>query len=552
VKLGMARPVHLVNGLDREYTVDINGRQHRLGPRAREKISVAEGKVTLRILDEKQNPAPRSFSINTSFFTRPFDGTVHVINPDGTAMLLREEVVYSAGGSDDAAEPELLTGKFYYAIKSVDYAFEPAPQSLKVADRDKRIIKTHLEVVRDFSMLQQVSLLFERKDMQAACDVLRNRLELMPEESMLLMVATQIMPSDQAAALFRTKLSIRPVLVDWHRAYQEVIERAQPDHDVRGEYARLLEAEPDNAVLCYLLGRVTTDHAAARQLYRKAAAAKPPVAYAFHAMAYDAMVRGEFQSALDNERQALALEPDNPGFKAYELDALLALGRYDELLAMLSASKESSDEPMKRDVSLEVYLLARKGDRAGARQRAQQYCDSIRDKASAPALESLRADFDALLAYVQRDADGYATALRVMQQDHRPLERALHSGKFAEAMEAARTVPSEHAWGYLLIYLAAHDAGDTAAAKTAFDAAQAALSAGGADERLAGQWLAGTSVPAADALLDLHVSVDQKKVILASLGLRQPSIRSDCFSLARKLNYDTRFPHQLIDRITSK
>jgi hypothetical protein len=36
--------------------------------------------------------------------------------------------------------------------------------------------------------------------------------------------------------------------------------------------------------------------------------------------------------------------------------------------------------------------------------------------------------------------------------------------------------------------------------------------------------------------------------MLTALGLRHPAVREPCFAMAKKLNYDARFPHLLLAR----
>jgi len=42
---------------------------------------------------------------------------------------------------------------------------------------------------------------------------------------------------------------------------------------------------------------------------------------------------------------------------------------------------------------------------------------------------------------------------------------------------------------------------------------------------------------------------NEKLVLLTALGVSNPSLRTECFALARKLDFDRRFPHLLIKSI---
>ena len=47
-------------------------------------------------------------------------------------------------------------------------------------------------------------------------------------------------------------------------------------------------------------------------------------------------------------------------------------------------------------------------------------------------------------------------------------------------------------------------------------------------------------------LIRIRETPREKVLLLAALGLHDPSAREACFALARKLNYDRRFPHLLL------
>jgi hypothetical protein len=43
----------------------------------------------------------------------------------------------------------------------------------------------------------------------------------------------------------------------------------------------------------------------------------------------------------------------------------------------------------------------------------------------------------------------------------------------------------------------------------------------------------------------------EKLLALTALGVHDPAAREPCFALARKLNFDPRFPHLLIEQVLS-
>jgi hypothetical protein len=103
---------------------------------------------------------------------------------------------------------------------------------------------------------------------------------------------------------------------------------------------------------------------------------------------------------------------------------------------------------------------------------------------------------------------------------------------------------------HLLMFLAASLHNRPELATKHFDAAAKLLSEGDAEDRTfaaALQASPGTTKPA--DLLRLRKEPDKKAILLAALGVRDPSSRGAYFELARKLNYDRRFPHLLLNQV---
>jgi len=55
-------------------------------------------------------------------------------------------------------------------------------------------------------------------------------------------------------------------------------------------------------------------------------------------------------------------------------------------------------------------------------------------------------------------------------------------------------------------------------------------------------------IPLGD-LLHLRAPPSQKLLLVTAQGLRDTAARNECFSLARKLNWDRRFPHLLLKQV---
>lgn len=140
--------VHLVNGLDRPYTVRLNGGEHALQPQSVTPVRLAEGEVEVEIADS--SIPPETLSIATPFWSRPFASHTFVINPDRSAILQISTVTYvprNAGGGAPPSRPEFTTGQTLQYFRDIDYPFEPVPESIELDSGAKQTTRMALSVL---------------------------------------------------------------------------------------------------------------------------------------------------------------------------------------------------------------------------------------------------------------------------------------------------------------------------------------------------------------------------------------------------------------------
>ena len=102
-------------------------------------------------------------------------------------------------------------------------------------------------------------------------EYLRRVLRLDPDDVLALGSVLAMMSPKDAIAFVRPRLAGRPVRGEWHRAYQSLVERTDPDADLKPEYRKLVEETKRAPAAVYLLGRLE-DGPAAEKLYEEAAA----------------------------------------------------------------------------------------------------------------------------------------------------------------------------------------------------------------------------------------------------------------------------------------
>ena len=570
IYLGQSRKVYVVSGLPTGSTVSVAGKRIFLPPFGREEVRLAEGRVPFAMTDVKTADGgitklaapPQSVELHTPFLTRPFNFTTFVLNPDGAAILLREEEVYtpSTQTAPEAAETEVMAGEHLYAVASIDYAFKDAPATLKT-EATKPVIKHVLTDYKPDDATDAVRTLLNHRDAKVAGAYLAARLAAGSDDPALPFMAATVLEPDAALAALKPGLDAVPLRMQWHRAYQNLLEREGKADQAAAEYRKRLDADPSNPQLAYLLGRITEDPAAARKLYLQAATANPPVALGRFALAFDALSDGRYPAALDEIDKAIAIDSEGDGFSGLRQEVLAALGRFRDALGQLRRDQNATGKPF-RDidaVELQVYLLTRAGDAAGAKAAKETFIAGVRKNAGPATGEYVRRDLEAITAYLKQDRESYRALLGGASLPGEPVPArlryrvAITAGDPAAAKAAAAEIEGADVPSLLcVLYLCANQSKASDAAAYLAPAVNA-LRAGDRDERRVAAWLSSDAdapslgTPPDPAAVDaLAVLPEVKRVYLAAIGLRHPAIKSKCFELAKKYDYDTRFPHLLI------
>jgi tetratricopeptide (TPR) repeat protein len=553
--MGQKRSVYLLNGLERPYGVMVNGQKAKLFPRKPWPFPVAEGTIRIQAQDPELPSAEQTCTVETPFWLRPFLNRTFVINPDRAAVLIWEETVYAPTDSHDpgkASPYKLYAGDLLYTFKGVDYSFEDFPKSIRLDSQSSRAHRNRVDVLQPFPSTVVYQLLTKNRGAAIANAYLRNLVLGNPDDEVPLFMLTNQMSAEEGTRFLRPKLEVQPIRLNWHRAYQTLMERSQPGHDLTGEYRALLEKDPSNSALLYLLGRVTTDPNTAEQLFLKATEGDKPCPYAFYALAYRRASRAEFAEAFSLARQAAREMPASLFFANLEEEMLQALGRYDELIERVG--KERQKNPL--DVSLvgeEIRLRAAKGEKDQARQIVDAYCKALQKTEPAERAEEFRKYLTALRCYSEGDLKGYLESMGQMKGEKTNFDVALSAGKLTEAAQILKD--SKEAGAYMNALLYAASASNPSMKDFSEEHLQATIKGlreGGKEERFAADCLEGKCAadPARIRSLELHPA--QKRILMAAMGARFPAQRAACFETGRQLNYNTAFPHLFLKDLFGK
>lgn len=542
--------VVLTSGLAQPYTVQLNGQSYTLKPHSAEVLHLPEGGFTLQDAPGGHIVgSPRTFSFRIPLFSHLDTERVAIINPDRAAVLLTTEIPYFKDGTtppaDEAPVYTLLANQPSYFIPKPDFVIEAADPRVSMPTGTTRVVKTRLEQLRDPDLSWVLENLTAKVGYPAAHEHLMILAAHRSNEDFLRNAVRTLKPEDMPA-FFKVRLAERPVLIEWHRYYQGMMESTQPGHDLVGEYRAYLAADPGNGALMYLLGRQILEYAEQRRLFEQALTTTPPCFYAHGAMGFDAMCEGRFTDALAHYTAAEQTGLATASRKQYRRQTLWALDRSRDLLAELAAERKA--DPLDAELADEEIraTLALNGDRAGAQKLKETYLTAY--KATKPSAENL-ADVETYLQagidYQLGELTAYAQSLSRLDSPYYKFRAACARGDLKAATEVVSAQSRARVQDWLLLYLLAQHNHDAPAAEHHFTHALEAMKAESQEYRQVAVLLAAAH-PDARTICGLHIDVNDKRVLLTALGLRQPADQATYFEMARKLNFSPEFPAHLL------
>jgi tetratricopeptide (TPR) repeat protein len=570
---GSRRQVFLVNGLDKPYTVKLNGTAHTLNPHVATPARIAEGDIKVELADAATPVATETISINTPFLTRPFDQHTFVINPDHAAVIERTTVFYRANVSilnqNSGPEPRrsYVAGKALHTFDGVDYPFSEPPSRISMKSSDSEVSRDALSVLNADPRIDPLIILSSLKDdvgEQAVLEVTRRRILLDPEHGEgYLKLLYAMMEPQKLAEFLRPGLDQRPLRIQWHRIYQTILTESAQEQKLEREYESMLSKEPQNKELMYLAARVASSPDHALELLQQASSGDSPSAFALYSLGGYELENGRFQEAAEHVKKAMKMLPGMEEMKWYAVEAMIAAGQYDELLPLLQPIERGPLPGSLTAFGHEVYVHMVKGRRTeadAAVERCRAALKPLDQKLADGQAEALRSmqEYCAgnLTLYVTRLSgskslsDRFAAHLTMGNLDAAREDLKESDAVAAKDGSSRRVIElGRDSNPHLLIYLAAMTRSRKDLAESHLKAAIDVLAKGDRENRAYAAALrdgaSAANMPLTE-LLRLRQRHEEKLVLLTALGLRDPAAREQCFALARQLNYDKRYPYQTI------
>jgi hypothetical protein len=394
-------------------------------------------------------------------------------------------------------------------------------------------------------------LLKEKLGPEAVRAHLVHQATLNPGKESLQQAIMMILKPDDARKLLETHLADRPVLVDWHRGYQQLMDRNFPQEDTSTRYRQWMEAEPDNGSLIYLYARTLHDRSQSQVLNEKATRAKIPSNYAFYALGTEAFIDGDYTRSLELLDRAEKAGLKSDALRLRQRDAFLALNRIDDVLARTKQRRAA--EPLNTTLFVDELMLsqARKPDRIAGQRSIATFITAVRGKLGAadPELDPYLASH---LAYSLGDERDAGVSLTKVKGPWHAFEAAVAQRDHVAAARAIKDHPQHISRFQWILMLTAHAAGDEAAAEKYYQSALAELEQEDSYGREIAQLVKTPSAEAAQKIMQHPTFADELRVMLTALGVRMPEQRAALFKRASELDHDPAFPHLLLTSVRQK
>lgn len=545
---GLSREVYFVNGLNKPYNIEVNGKKVNLRSMSNKPVKVREGTIKVDILDLDLEPSEKNLTvdINTSFWTRPLNDQIYIINPDKAAVFLWEKTQYAIDEKDNEGyEPEYryYTGQHFYDLDRVDYLFSEFPESVDISESIKKVTKTQFIQLDKNQVASYYYDILGSLEPESAKSYLKTRLTYEPEEEISIALYLSYCDKDSAIEFLKSRLDERPVLINWHRIYQGYMEINQPLHDLVEEYSAYLESEKDNKALYYLLSRVLENPKEAEELLIKSIEGDDPCPYGYHGLAYQRLSEGNFEQALQYAQKAVEALPNQNTFNMVLEEAMWAQGEYDLLL------KKNEEQqilyPYDGSVVEEsVRLHMAKGDLNSAQNAISDYL--LRNEPMGSEYNQVWNNYlRGILAYCSGDVAAYSNSIEELEAPQYNFEKAFIKGDFENASKIAADNGLDGSY-FLLLYLA--ESNPDSASRYLSKAADM-YNKGGKTERLLAAYLSGTKSITLDEVKSIDLLPDSKCIALAAIGKLNPDYQEELYTFAKKLNYKKVFPYHFINEL---
>jgi tetratricopeptide (TPR) repeat protein len=553
--IGQHRQVYLVNGLKKAYSVRVNSKELKLVPLRPMPLQIQEGLLRIEPVKPDDTLSPVSVNVTTNFFTRPFVTRTFVLNPDKTAIIVRQTMHYIPKNEEAASTPEnkyeCHANKQCHIFGSVNYLFEPYPDTIKMQSSSS-VAKTRLYILGqdgDISYEERIAAYVQNVEKEQAIGYLEGLLKYDPQSVMLIYKLAEMAAPETFLTIAKPYLAQRPVCIHWHRAYQDMVEKTDPDENLESKYNSLLRAEPNNKPLQYLAGRVSRDTNESFRLMSSAASLPNPVPQAWGALCYAYMSNGEFKNALEAIRKAHELDPNDESFRNQLLRSLVACKVWNEALKLVKKERPSGSSDVS-DILAEATVLSQAGRLDEAQKLISSQFERLYGSADIPALKKHKAAIDNWVLYV---SGAYEQAVRShiqLGEKWWEMVQSIQDGNMPQAERISQEGNFVKLQDHTLLYIGETLAGRKSEASGHLDALVSCLEKDSWEHRRFAKALKTGVETDPKTVLSLPMQVEEKRVILLAMAFRYPNYRKQYLDMALRLWYDGTPPIHFVKKLS--
>jgi tetratricopeptide (TPR) repeat protein len=344
------RTVHVVNACEVPVRVQVDdGPPETVDHLGR--LTLSEGRHTVRLSGPVDETREIDVGSGTGFIERWSHKPVWVLNPGGEAVLDEATLYYAK--NPRPVDHHLLVGESFVVRPHVDYAFVDAPASMDVKSRDGEIVKTALRRVD--GMDDEAYLAALQTDRPGARTFAERRLRRHPGQSKLLLYYFgQTRPDERARveAFLKSGLDHRPVVIEWHRAYQQLVEDEGQVSTLMALYDDYLKSDPASGALLYLRGRIDPDWDSQEAFYERSIEADARLPWPWMALAIRAASEARWDECLKDLNKARELQIDPDLIRERLHTARIATGDAERLVSEYRARLQADTTDLQAMVDL--------------------------------------------------------------------------------------------------------------------------------------------------------------------------------------------------------
>ena len=137
-----------------------------------------------------------------------------------------------------------FAGKVFWEFRNIDYVFTDFPETVETNFIKRSLTLERLSLVTEYDPSLVANDLAIEEDIESIVSWSIHQLENNPLNSVYLYYLKAYYPVEDRLAFLRQRLGERPVLVDWHRFYQDDMYKMAPEHDLAAEYTAYLADQP--------------------------------------------------------------------------------------------------------------------------------------------------------------------------------------------------------------------------------------------------------------------------------------------------------------------